>query len=128
MTIYALPRFVLPPADGVGFRLRGVEWAAVPAAAVDEDGQALRSENEVRVHLEGLHLQPCNFPLERSSSPPAGDAVGAKDCESRSSVAALPRERMADITAERFLRVKMSIIEPRVRRCGALTTPDLWKT
>ena len=100
----------------------------MPAAAVDEDGQALRSEDEVWVHPEGLHLQPCNFPLERSAPPPAGDAVGAKDCESRSSVAALPRERMADITAERFLRVKMSIIEPRVRRDSALTTPDLWKT
>ena len=58
---------------------RGVAWAAVPAAAVDEDGSALRSEHEVWVHPEGLHLQPCNFPLERSSPPPAGDAVGAKD-------------------------------------------------
>ena len=100
----------------------------MPAAAVDEDGSALRSENEVGFYPKRLHLHPYNFPLERSAPPPAGDAVGAKDCESRSSVAALPRERMADITAERFLRVKMSIIEPRVRRDSALTTPDLWKT
>ena len=51
-----------------------------------------------------------------------------KSAMRRRSVAALPRERLADITAERFLQVKMSVIEPSVRRCGALTNPDLSKT
>jgi hypothetical protein len=48
--------------------------------------------------------------------------------ESRSSVAALPRERMADMTVERFRLVKMSATGRSVRRGGALTTHDLWKT
>ncbi len=34
---------LLPPEGGVGFRRRGVERAAVPAAAIDEDGEAMRS-------------------------------------------------------------------------------------
>jgi hypothetical protein len=41
VTIYALPRFVFAPEGGVGFGRRGVEWAAVPEAAVDEDGEAV---------------------------------------------------------------------------------------
>jgi hypothetical protein len=56
VTIYALPRFVLPPADGVGFRLRGVERAAVPKAAVDEDGESACAENEIGLHAEFFQL------------------------------------------------------------------------
>jgi len=51
-----------------------------------------------------------------------------KTVMSRSSVAALPRERMADMTAERFRLVKMSATARSVRRGGALTTDYLWKT
>ena len=113
---------------GVGLRFGGVERAAVPAAAVDEAGEAVRTENEIGFHAKRLQLQTCNFPLERSSSPPAGDAVRAEERDEAQLGAALPRERRADTTAERILRVKMSVIEPSVRRCAALTTPDLWKT
>lgn len=72
---------LLPPEGGIGFRRRGVDRAAVPKAAVDEDGEAVRPENKVGFHAEGLQLQAFSFPLERSSSPPAGDAAGANDCD-----------------------------------------------
>ena len=72
---------LFPPEGGVGFRLRGVERAAVPEADVDENGEAVRPENKVGFHAERLQLQPFNFPLERSSSPPTGDAVCAHDCD-----------------------------------------------
>ena len=67
------------PEGGVGFRLRGVERATVPETAVDENGEAVRAENEVRFHAEFLQRQAFNFALKRSSSPPAGDAVGTHD-------------------------------------------------
>jgi len=79
VTIYALPRFVLSPKGRVGLGLGGVERAAVPEAAVDENGEFARTEDEVGFYAEFLQLQTFNFPLERSSPPPAGDAVGAKD-------------------------------------------------
>jgi len=89
-----------------------VERAAVPAAAVDEDGSALRPEDDVGFHAKRLHLQPCNFPLERRASPPAGVTVGAQESAIRSSsVAQLPCERMADITTERFRLVTMSVTD-----------------
>ena len=78
VTIFALPRFV-PPEGGVAFRRGGVERSAVPKATVDEDSQAMRSEDEVGFYPKRLQLQPCNFPLEQSSSPPAGDAVRAEE-------------------------------------------------
>ncbi len=67
------------PEGGVGFGRRGVERAAVSEAAVDEDGKFVWAEDEVGFCAEGLQLQTFNFPLERSSSPPAGDAVGAEE-------------------------------------------------
>ena len=36
----------LAPEGGVGFRRCGVEWAAVPVAAVDEDGFAVPANGE----------------------------------------------------------------------------------
>ena len=70
---------LFPPEGGVGLGRGGVERAAVPEAAVDEDGEPARAEDEVGSDAEFLQLQTFTFPLERSSPPPAGDAVGAKD-------------------------------------------------
>ena len=70
---------LISPEGGVGLGPGGVERAAVPEAAVDENGEPARAEDEVGFYAEFLQLQTFNFPLERSSSPPAGDAVGAKD-------------------------------------------------
>ena len=66
------------PELGILLGRRGVEGAAVPEAAVDEDGEAVRAENEVGFHAEGLQLQTFTFPLERSASAPAGAGMG--DC------------------------------------------------
>ena len=66
------------PEGGVGFGRRGVERAAGPETAVDEDGEAVRAEDEVGFHAEGLQPRPFAFPPERSSSPPTGAGMG--DC------------------------------------------------
>ena len=116
------------PELGILLGLGGVERAAVPEAAVDEDGEAVGPEDEVGFHAEGLQPRPFAFP--RSVAPRRQPVMpwARRRARRRSSVAALPRERMADITAERFFRLKRSGIEPSVRRWGALTTHDLWKT
>ena len=67
------------PEGGVGFRRRGVERAAGSEAAVDENGEPVRAEDEVRFHAEGLQPRPFAFPPERGTAAPAGDAVGAEE-------------------------------------------------
>ena len=67
------------PEGGVRFRRRGVEGAAGTEAAVDEDGEAVRAENEVGFHAEGLQPRPFAFSPERGTAAPAGDAVGAEE-------------------------------------------------
>ena len=56
----------LAPEFRVMLRLRAVDRAAVPEAAVDEDRQMQFEENEIR------------FARELRSAPPAGDAVRTK--------------------------------------------------
>ena len=70
---------LVAPEGRVGLGPGGVERAAVPETAVDEDGESACAEDEVGFYAEFFLPQAFNFPLERSSSPPAGDAVGAKD-------------------------------------------------
>ena len=57
----------VPPVFAVSPGHAAMPWAAVPEAAVNEDGQALTSENEVGT--AGERLVP----------PPAGDAGGAQN-------------------------------------------------
>jgi len=64
------------PELGVLLGLGGVERAAMPEAAVHEDGEFMSAKHKVRPHLK-LHL--VRLKLERSSTPPAGDAERAKD-------------------------------------------------
>ena len=56
-----------PPVRPVGSRDPGMLWAAVPEAAVNEDGQALSAKDEIGVAGKRLVATP------------AGNAGGAKD-------------------------------------------------
>ena len=65
------------PEGGVGFGRRGVERAAGSEAAVDEDGEAVRAEDDVRFHAEGASGPWRGGAAERGAAAPAGDAVAA---------------------------------------------------
>ena len=106
----------------------GVEPAIVPEAAVDEDGESACAENEGCLYAKDFPFRAVGRPPERSARRQPVMPWARKTVMSRSSVAALPRERMADMTAERFRLVKMSATARSVRRGGALTTDYLWKT
>jgi len=98
---------LLPPEGGVGFGRRGVERAAGPAAVVDENGEAVR---KAKSGLTRKAFNSSPSPFRRSEAPRRQPVKwrARKSARRRSSVAALPRERIADITAERFFRVKIS--------------------
>ena len=53
VTIYALPRSVFAPKGGVAFRLRGVDGAAAPKAAIDEHGEVVGAEERDDAQLGG---------------------------------------------------------------------------
>ena len=70
---------LLAPKSGVLLGLRGMERAAMPEAAVDEDGEAVRAEDEVGHPAEGFFRRARSGPAERGSSAPAREAVGAEE-------------------------------------------------
>ena len=82
-----------PPEGGVRFRRRGVEGAAGSEAAVDEDGEAVRAEDEVGFHAEGASGPWRDGAAERGAAAPAGrrnDAAEHVDEETKRR----PREQL----------------------------------
>ena len=69
-----------------------VERAAGPEPGVDEDGEAVRAEDEVGFHAEGLQVRPFAFPPERGTAAPGG-GVGE---------AALAGEELAKLLHQHF--------------------------
>ena len=69
-----------------------VERAAGPEPGVDEDGEAVRAEDEVGFHAEGLQVRPFAFPPERGTAAPGG-GVGE---------AALAGEELAELLHDHF--------------------------
>ena len=70
---------LVAPEGRVGLGPGGVERAAVPETAVDEDGESACAEDEVGFYAEGFWFCGVGRPAKRRAPPPAGDAVGAKD-------------------------------------------------
>jgi hypothetical protein len=76
-----------PPKRRTGSRPGGVLRAAMPEAAVDEDGDVKPRENKIGFHPASapwfgfLILVPCSLGLERKrlSSPPARDAIRSEN-------------------------------------------------
>ena len=58
---------LLLPEGGVRFRRRGVERAAVPEAAVDEDGEAVSPEDKVGFHAEAFFVRADGGTVETRS-------------------------------------------------------------
>ena len=119
---------LFPPEGGVGFGRGGVEGQ--PGQKQLSTKTARRCGRKTKSGFTRKERADPGEAGPRSVAPRRQPVMpwARKSARRRCSVAAWPCERMADITAERFFRVKRSVIEPSVRRWGALTTHDLWKT
>ena len=74
---------LLSPEGGVGFGLGGVERAALPETAVDEDGEFARAEDEVGSDAEGFWFREFGWLAKRRASLTTLDAVDAAVCHER---------------------------------------------
>ena len=110
VTIYAVPCFVLPPRGGVAFRLGGVAWRGQPCQQQPSTKTVRRCAPSTKSGFtrKAFTFSPATFHWSEAPRRQPVMPWARKTVMSRRSVAALPRERMADIAAERFRLVKMS--------------------
>ena len=104
---------LFPPEGGVRFRRCGVEGAAGPEEPSTKTVTRCGRKTKSAFTRKAFNLGPS--PFRRSVAPRRQPVMPCvrKSAMKRSSVAALPRERMADITVECFRRVKVSGIVSR---------------